>query len=161
MYSLKNVSSVYFSFNNFLVLRYHKIGIMVIFVHDITDIFLEFAKCNYYLKNRNGKFYALNDGLSTVAFALFAGSWFAPIICYCFIRHFHCHVFSRFLFRLYWFPLRILYAAGIVAFDRLNSVHGGSLLTFFNILLWILLLLNVYWFYVRQLFVSNINFQKY
>ncbi len=55
--------------------RYHKIGIMVIFVHDVTDILLEFSKCNFYMKRRNGKYYAFNDQVATIAFVTFTASW--------------------------------------------------------------------------------------
>ena len=37
--------------------RYHNVGILVVFLHDVTDVILEFTKCNVYAKNRNGKFY--------------------------------------------------------------------------------------------------------
>lgn len=55
--------------------RYHKIGMLVLFVHDITDIFLEFTKCNVYMKNRGGKYYAIHDYISTIGFLVFAAAW--------------------------------------------------------------------------------------
>jgi sphingoid base N-stearoyltransferase len=55
--------------------RYHKIGLLVLFVHDVTDILLEFTKINVYLKNRNKKFYALHDHVSTIGFATFSFAW--------------------------------------------------------------------------------------
>ena len=48
---------------------------MVLFVHDATDILLEFTKCNVYLKNRGGKFYAYNDHIANLGFVTFAGAW--------------------------------------------------------------------------------------
>ena len=54
----------------------------------------------------------------------------------------------RFLFRLYWYPLKVLYSTGVVtayrAYDRGCGLYG-----FFNSLLWILLGLNIYWLVVR------------
>ena len=55
--------------------RYHKVGILVIFVHDVTDILLELTKCHVYLKNRNKKYYALNEQMSNVGFVSFAIAW--------------------------------------------------------------------------------------
>jgi hypothetical protein len=49
---------------------------MVLFVHDINDILLEFSKCNFYLKRRNGLFYTINDQLATIAFLTFTVSWY-------------------------------------------------------------------------------------
>jgi hypothetical protein len=34
---------------------YHKVGLLVLFVHDITDIWLELAKALHYLSLRKGK----------------------------------------------------------------------------------------------------------
>lgn len=55
--------------------RYHKIGLFVMFVHDITDILLEFAKCNTYLRGRNNKIHVLNDHIADISFAFFAAAW--------------------------------------------------------------------------------------
>lgn len=108
--------------------RYQKIGLNVLFVHDITDILLEFTKLNVYVKNRDKKFYPLHEHISNIGFAAFAIAWF--------------------IFRLYWFPLKILYSSGVVAVHR-AFFKGAGLYTFFNVLLWILLMLDIYWFYVR------------
>ena len=111
--------------------RYHKIGLNVLFVHDITDILLEFTKLNVYLKKRNGKFFPMHEHVSNIGFALFTFAWY--------------------LFRLYWFPLKVLYSSGVVAVH--TAFHrGAGLYTFFNGLLWLLLCLDVYWFYVSLLF---------
>lgn len=112
--------------------RYHKSGIMILFVHDITDIILEFTKCNVYLKNRGGKYYALNDHLSTLGFLGFATGWF--------------------WFRLYWFPLKILYSTTVVAAYK-DQIKGY---TFFNSLLWFLLCLDIYWFYFILVFLVKV-----
>ena len=55
--------------------RYHKIGLLVLFVHDVTDILLEFTKLNVYLKNRNKKYYAIHEHVSNIGFATFAFAW--------------------------------------------------------------------------------------
>lgn len=107
--------------------RYQKVGVMVLFVHDITDIFLEFTKCNVYLRKRNGKFYSIHEHLSNVFFLIFALSWF--------------------VFRLYWFPLKILYTSTVVSVYK-AAPRGAGLYGFLNSLMWFLLGLNLYWFYV-------------
>lgn len=115
--------------------RYHKVGLLVIFVHDVTDILLEFTKCNVYLKNRGGKFYPYHEHISNICFAAFTCAWY--------------------LFRLYWFPLKILYSAGVVAVHR-AYFRGAGLYAFFNCLLWILLMLDIYWFYFIVLFLYKV-----
>jgi ceramide synthetase len=55
---------------------FFKIGVCVIFVHDATDILLEYTKCHAYLKNRNGRYYAINELLSNIGFVVFAISWY-------------------------------------------------------------------------------------
>lgn len=114
--------------------RYHKIGILVVFVHDVTDILLEFTKCNVYLKNRNKKYYPFHEYVANFGFVSFAFAWY--------------------LFRLYWFPLKILYSTGVVAAHRAYQ-RGAGLYAFFNGLLWFLLALDIYWFYV-----SLVNFYQ-
>lgn len=59
----------------FIKKRFHKIGLLVLFVHDITDIFLESAKCNVYLKNRNGTYYPLYEHLANIGFGIFTVTW--------------------------------------------------------------------------------------
>ena len=39
---------------NFHCYSYHKIGLLVLFVHDITDIWLELAKALHYMVSRKG-----------------------------------------------------------------------------------------------------------
>lgn len=51
----------------------------------------------------------------------------------------------RFWFRLYWFPLKVLYATCV---SSLQSVPNIPFYFFFNTLLLALLLMNIYWFLV-------------
>lgn len=127
--------------------RYHKIGILVIFTHDVTDILLEYTKCAIYLKNRNGKMYQYFEDISNIGFLVFAVSWYyihSIFFCQC---KFYLIVLSRFMFRLYWFPLKIMYSSGVVAAFKLLFAQGG-LYEFFNLLLVFLLCLDIYWFSV-------------
>lgn len=50
-------------------------GILVLFLHDINDIQLEFSKLNIYLKSRGGGYYLLNDVLSNMGSVSFSITW--------------------------------------------------------------------------------------
>ncbi|XP_078524769.1 ceramide synthase 1 [Lissotriton helveticus] len=113
--------------------RYHNIGILVLFLHDVSDIQLEFTKLNVYFKNRGGTYHCLNDILSNVGCLTFSISWF--------------------WFRLYWFPLKVLYAT---CYSSLQSVPNIPFYFFLNILLFAITLMNVYWFLYIVLFVGKV-----
>lgn len=113
--------------------RYHNIGILVLFLHDINDIQLEFTKLNVYLKSRGGGYYLVNDILSNMGSVSFSITWF--------------------LFRLYWFPLKVLYATCV---SSLKSVPNIPFYFFFNALLLALLLMNIYWFLFIVIFVVKV-----
>lgn len=81
----------------------------------------------------------LPEFCSAVCFLFLLSCWF-------FTYPFPC-LFFRFWFRLYWFPLKVLYASYITS---LQSVPNIPFYFFFNALLFALLLMNIYWFLVRQ-----------
>uniref|UniRef100_A0A671SHE6 Ceramide synthase 1-like n=1 Tax=Sinocyclocheilus anshuiensis TaxID=1608454 RepID=A0A671SHE6_9TELE len=108
--------------------RYHNIGILVLFLHDINDVQLEFTKLNVYFKTRGGKEYLIND-----------------LVCSCYL--------CRFWFRLYWFPLKVLWASCVTS---IRSVPNIPFYFFFNTLLFALLLMNIYWFLFIVLFVVKV-----
>ncbi|TGZ58789.1 hypothetical protein CRM22_009453 [Opisthorchis felineus] len=58
-----------------LVLRLHRIGALVVFLHDLNDVFLEIAKVNVYLQTRHGKKHPINVILANLFFTLFTMSW--------------------------------------------------------------------------------------
>lgn len=113
--------------------RYHNVGILVLFLHDINDIQLEFTKMNVYLKSRGGGYCLLNDVLSNMGSVSFSITWF--------------------WFRLYWFPLKVLYATCV---SSLQSVPNIPFYFFFNALLLALLLMNIYWFLFIVVFVVKV-----
>uniref|UniRef100_A0AAV2KZI7 TLC domain-containing protein n=1 Tax=Knipowitschia caucasica TaxID=637954 RepID=A0AAV2KZI7_KNICA len=113
--------------------RYHNIGILVLFLHDINDIQLEFTKLNVYLKTRGGGYSLFNDILGNMGSVSFSITWF--------------------WFRLYWFPLKVLYATCV---SSLQSVPNIPFYFFFNALLLALLLMNIYWFLFIVLFVVKV-----
>ncbi|NXM05914.1 CERS1 synthase, partial [Tyrannus savana] len=60
---------------------------------------------------------------------------------------------GRFWFRLYWFPLKVLYAT---CHSSLQAVPNIPFYFFFNALLLILTLMNIYWFLYIVLFVAKV-----
>ncbi|GIY74932.1 ceramide synthase 1 [Caerostris extrusa] len=104
-------------------LRYHNIGSLVLFTHDLCDVFLEFTKLNVYFKIQRGKLIRSHEMLSNVTFVCFAVAWF---VC-----------------RLYLYPLRVLYTATSDVLRLQLNLPGAVLM---NSLLWLLQLLNIYWF---------------
>ncbi|TRZ03303.1 hypothetical protein DNTS_027472 [Danionella cerebrum] len=113
--------------------RYHNIGILVLFLHDINDIQLEFTKINVYFKIRGGKEYLINDVLSNMGAVSFSITWF--------------------WFRLYWFPLKVMWATCVTS---IKTVPDIPFYFFFNMLLFALLLMNIYWFLFIVLFVAKV-----
>ena len=54
----------------------HKVGLLVLFFHDITDIWLELAKSLHYLSARQGdRVYPYWDTLANVGFVIFILCW--------------------------------------------------------------------------------------
>ncbi|KAM6395851.1 ceramide synthase 1 [Rhynochetos jubatus] len=113
--------------------RYHNVGILVLFLHDVNDVQLEFTKLNVYFKHRGGVYHRLNDVLSNIGCLTFSISWF--------------------WFRLYWFPLKVLYAT---CHSSLQLVPNIPFYFFFNALLLVLTLMNIYWFLYIVLFVARV-----
>lgn len=62
--------------NNYVMsFRYYKIGVIVLFLHDIADILLEFSKLCVAFKSRGGKYHLVPDVLSNVGVSCFALVW--------------------------------------------------------------------------------------
>uniref|UniRef100_A0A8C9PTX2 Ceramide synthase 1 n=1 Tax=Spermophilus dauricus TaxID=99837 RepID=A0A8C9PTX2_SPEDA len=106
--------------------RYHNVGILVLFLHDISDVQLEFTKLNIYFKARGGSYARIfPDPLSA----------------------------RRFWFRLYWFPLKVLYAT---FHSSLLAVPDIPFYFFFNALLLLLTVMNLYWFLYIVAFAAKV-----
>ncbi|XP_064252702.1 ceramide synthase 1 isoform X1 [Passer domesticus] len=114
--------------------RYHNVGVLVLFLHDVNDVQLEFTKLNVYFKHRGGVYHRLNDVVSNIGCLAFSVSWF--------------------WFRLYWFPLKVLYAT---CHSSLQSVPNIPFYFFFNALLLVLTLMNIYWFLVLLGQMQEVN----
>ncbi|XP_075063540.1 ceramide synthase 1 isoform X1 [Mixophyes fleayi] len=113
--------------------RYHNIGILVLFLHDINDILLEFTKLNIYFKTRGGVYHKVNSIITDFGSVLFSMSWF--------------------WFRLYWFPVKVLY---VTCCSSLQSNPNIPFYFFFNVLLFTLTLMNIYWFLYIVMFVVKV-----
>lgn len=55
--------------------RYHKVGILVLFLHDISDVQLEFTKLNVYFKSRGGSHHRLHALAADLGCLSFSLSW--------------------------------------------------------------------------------------
>ncbi|XP_055975189.1 ceramide synthase 1 isoform X1 [Sorex fumeus] len=113
--------------------RYHNVGILVLFLHDVSDVQLEFTKLNVYFKSRGGAAQRAHALLADLGCVSFSVSWF--------------------WFRLYWFPLKVLYAT---CHCSLRSVPDIPFYFFFNALLLLLTLMNLYWFLYIVAFATKV-----
>lgn len=55
--------------------RFYRIGVLVLFLHDINDVILEFTKLSVAFKSRGGEYHLIPDITSTVGFLTFASLW--------------------------------------------------------------------------------------
>eukprot|EP00730_Choanoeca_flexa_P015592 TRINITY_DN7193_c0_g1_i1.p1 TRINITY_DN7193_c0_g1~~TRINITY_DN7193_c0_g1_i1.p1 ORF type:complete len:403 (+),score=78.67 TRINITY_DN7193_c0_g1_i1:1143-2351(+) len=103
------------------LMGHHRIGILVLLCHDVSDVFLDYAKCLHYLDF---------DILSTVTFVNLLVSW-----CY---------------YRLYLFPFVVIKSAmfesaAVVEQEGTGPVKYHAMFVAF---LCMLQVLHVYWFYL-------------
>ena len=55
--------------------RYYQVGVVVLFLHDICDVFLEFTKICICFKIRDKKKYYIFEVMINIGFLLFSFSW--------------------------------------------------------------------------------------
>ncbi|KAM3937257.1 LOW QUALITY PROTEIN: ceramide synthase 1-like [Leptodactylus fuscus] len=115
VYHLVIFTLIYFSY----AFRYHNIGIVVLFLHDFNDILLEFTKLNISFKTQGGAYHKVNAIITDISI-VFSVSWF---------------------WFLYWFPIKVLY---VTCCSSLESNPNILLYFFFNVLLFLLTLMNIY-----------------
>lgn len=102
----------------------YRLGVLVLCLHDICDIILEGTKCMLKLELTSPWATKVRDIIKVSAFVSLLTCWF--------------------VFRLYLYPMRVIYPA--VLYSTTNSVESWfplSLALFF--LLWLILVLNAYW----------------
>nr|CAB3230105.1 ceramide synthase 1-like [Phallusia mammillata] len=104
--------------------KYFHLGLLVLFCHDLSDVFLEATKLAVYYKTKGGRWFTAGEIVSTAGFIMLAITWF--------------------VYRLYWFPLKAIYASTYIAVQLHPDLPPFSL--FLNCLLMILLFMHVYWF---------------
>lgn len=114
------MSLIFFGFST----RAHQVGVIVLFLHDITDVILEGTKSLLYFKIQDKKEYPIFELIGNVGFLLFTAAWVCS--------------------RLYVFPMRLMGQCTILY--ELN--HQVPLSFMVNSLLYLLLVMNVYWFTV-------------
>ncbi|XP_074597221.1 ceramide synthase 1-like [Brevipalpus obovatus] len=106
-----------------LSIRCHRSGLIAIFLHDACDILLEGTKSCLYFKKQDNRNVDVFEIIANIGFCMFAVTWFIT--------------------RLYWFPLRNVFVSSIYVHQ--NGINVPFLL-FLNCLLYILLIMNLYWF---------------
>ncbi|XP_078468848.1 ceramide synthase 1-like isoform X2 [Lampetra planeri] len=117
-------------------LRFHNIGLLVLFLHDTSDFLLEFTKVNVYLRHRGGgseRERWVHARIADLGCAAFGSSWF---VC-----------------RLYWFPLKVVHTTAVTV---LTVIPNMPFYFLFNSLLIILTGMNVYWFSFIVAFVAKV-----
>lgn len=103
--------------------RFHLIGLLLLFILDFGDIWLELSKTLVYFKVRDGKEHFGPEMAANCTFAVFT------------VQHV--------LFRLYWFPTKVIYSAMYVA---LVYYPSGPYWALFVVMLWSLYAMQAYWF---------------
>lgn len=104
--------------------RFYYVGFILVFLLDIGDVLLELSKTLVYLSDLNGKKVQLPQQMANVMFLIFTVQW---ILC-----------------RLYWFPMKVLQSSGHVSMVMCPT---GWFYIPFNILLFVIYLMQIYWFY--------------
>ncbi|XP_065841448.1 ceramide synthase 1-like [Oscarella lobularis] len=107
-----------------LAVRYHFIGVLLIFLHDCNDVLLEYSKCMLYLKKQGNKECPHWELRANIGFGIFMVTWV--------------------ILRIYYYFYSILYNAGYLAPALIPSL---PFYFFFNIMLWLIYFMNIYWYY--------------
>eukprot|EP00118_Oscarella_pearsei_P025192 m.307700 g.307700 ORF g.307700 m.307700 type:complete len:339 (+) comp42664_c0_seq1:43-1059(+) len=107
-----------------MAVGYYHIGVLLVFLHDILDVILEYSKCMLYMKTQSKKEVAKWELRANIGFGIFMVLWL--------------------IFRIYYYFFSILHNSGHLA-PKLNSALPFYF--FFNTMLWLIYLMNVYWYY--------------
>ncbi|XP_022656628.1 ceramide synthase 1-like isoform X2 [Varroa jacobsoni] len=108
------------------VQRCHNVGILVVFLHDVSDILLELVKIFVLLRSRQGIYYRVWGILALIFFALLIISWA--------------------LTRLYYYPFKAIYATSGILLDTSNMAVLGSCSVFMILMLYVIFIMDLYWF---------------
>ena len=106
------------------ITKTHRLGVVVVYLHDICDIIMEGMKCLLKLELASSWAIKVAEVVKMVAFV--------------------CLLYYWFYFRMYLFPLRLIYPG--LLYSTANSVETWFPLSFTLIcLLWLVFALNIYW----------------
>lgn len=119
---------IFFGFSN----RAHKVGAVVLFLHDICDVFLEGTKSAFYFKTQGNQKRPIFEMIGNIGFVLFCLVWVCS--------------------RLYTFPLRLIWSCTTLT-DKMNIRIRFWFMT--NVLLYLLFAINLYWFTVSHSSVKD------
>ena len=140
--------------------RFHIIGLLFLFFLDIGDIWLELSKMLFYLKSRGERECCVTRLAAGVCFGVFAVELYVQIYvyflhtqahtitstCICtnsmhlcthtYDKHtcIHIHFCYSALFRIYWFPTKVIYSAMYISS---HIITGGPYYLLFVPLLWL------------------------
>jgi len=113
----------------------HRIGVLVILLHDGCDVIMEGTKCLLNYKSIGGLCAKIMDVLSAIGYISFLIFWF---VC-----------------RLYWFPLKALYSSS--EYFTHNQIKFPFMVVLY-FMLWIIQAMNIYWFsFIVMLFVNIVT----
>ncbi|KAI2801251.1 Ceramide synthase 1, partial [Blomia tropicalis] len=114
--------------------KMHRIGVLVVYLFDICDIFLESIKCIIKLKLKSSKAKMVAESIKVLQFVALLYFWFR--------------------FRLYLYPIRVIYPSAICF--SYNSIDQWFPLSFaLFLLLWLIFFLNIYWGYLLVKILYN------
>lgn len=116
---LHHITAILLIFFGFSV-RGHQAGAVVLFLHDICDVFLEGSKLALCFKIQGKKKHQIFELVGNVGFLMFCLVWFCS--------------------RLYVFPLRLIWST-----TTLTAKMNVPLLFIINLMLYLLLTMNFYW----------------
>ncbi|VUZ40460.1 unnamed protein product [Hymenolepis diminuta] len=106
--------------------KFHRIGLMVLFLHDISDVILELGKFLIALRSNYPEYASTLEHVANFLFAIFVLSWF--------------------YLRIYLFPIKVIYGTTwgvyLTHLDR-----EAYFFLFFNAMLVSLYFLHIYWSY--------------
>ncbi|XP_003744655.1 ceramide synthase 1 [Galendromus occidentalis] len=108
------------------VQRCHNVGILVLFLHDVSDIILEFLKIVIFMRNRQGRQYRVYKFIGDLAFIVLISSWA--------------------LSRLYYYPLKAMYSTSSLLLATKNEDVLTSCSMIMNHMLYVIFIMDVYWF---------------
>uniref|UniRef100_A0A0R3X6R7 TLC domain-containing protein n=1 Tax=Hydatigena taeniaeformis TaxID=6205 RepID=A0A0R3X6R7_HYDTA len=115
--------------------KFHRVGLLVLFLHDISDVILELGKFFIAVRSKYPEYANILEHIANCLFAAFVLSWF--------------------YLRIYLFPTKVIYGTTwgvyLTHLDR-----EAYFFLFFNTMLTTLYLLHIYWSYFIVVMLGKI-----